>query len=215
MDSLFDDAQLLVIYKPPGFIVEGPSKNGQDSLTTLLASQLRKPVYPCHRLDKDTTGVLVFAKNKGSLKSISEQFAKRRVRKIYLACVAGEWDPAWNRVETRIQRTSENRMFNSEEGKEAVTTFRRLTFWNNRSLLEALPKTGRTHQIRLHCLYHQCPISGDSLYGIRSEDQPPMALHAWQLRFKHPTTSEALNLQAPLPDYWQTHWLKNCPVEIR
>lgn len=215
MDSLFEDDQLLVINKPTGFIVEGPPKDGQKSLTTLLISQLKKPIYPCHRLDKDTTGVLLFAKSKRTLTLISELFAKRKVRKTYLACVDGEWDLRWNKVETKIKRSSDQRMINSIEGKYSMTTFRRLANWNNKSLLEALPKTGRTHQIRLHCLFHNCPISGDSLYSNPSENNTPMALHAWQLRFNHPISKEALNLKAPLPDYWQNHWLKDCPFEIR
>ena len=214
MDTLFEDDQLLVINKPAGTIVEGPAKDGLESLETQLSSRFDKPIFPCHRLDKDTTGVLVFAKTKAALTAVSEQFAKRRVRKTYLVCLDGQWDPGWNRVDTKIQRLPDQRMANSTEGKEAVTTFRRLAFWNGKSLVEALPKTGRTHQIRLHCLFHQCPVSGDKLYATVTDDQPPMALHAWQLRFQHPTSGDPLILKAPLPDYWHTHWLKDCPVDM-
>ncbi|MDA0346637.1 MAG: RluA family pseudouridine synthase [Verrucomicrobia bacterium] len=214
MDPIFEDDHLLVINKKPGFIVEGPARNGLESLSTILSSKLGKPVHACHRLDKDTTGVVVFAKNKAALSAISEQFARRQVRKTYLVCVDGEWDKGWNRVQTKILRTDEQQMANSTEGKDSTTTFRRLAFWNKRSLLEALPKTGRTHQIRLHCLFHGCPVSGDGLYGSRTEDQPSMALHASQLRIQHPVSKASLLITAPLPDYWHTHWLKDCPLEI-
>ena len=214
MERLFEDSQLLVINKPAGCITEGPVKNGQASLTDMLSHDLEKEVFACHRLDKDTTGVLVFAKTKLALRALSEQFSKRQVRKTYLAAVEGTWSKSWNRVHTRIRRTAKGSLENSSDGKEAITTFRLLAQWNGRSLIEALPKTGRTHQIRLHCLYQGCLISGDGLYGDRSEDMPPMALHASELRLLHPASGEPLRIGSALPDYWLKVWLKDCPVEI-
>lgn len=214
MDILFEDSDVLVLNKPAGFIVEGPSKNGRLSLTDHIRKELGLPVYACHRLDRDTTGVLVFARNKNALSSINHQFASRRVKKTYLARVEGDWNPTWNRVETCISKKDDGSMVNSVNGKEAVTTFRRLANWDHKSLIEALPKTGRTHQIRLHALYHSCPISGDSRYGNPSDKSHPMALHARKLQLIHPEGKQPLEVIAPLPAYWANYWLKNCPIEL-
>jgi RluA family pseudouridine synthase len=214
MDILIEDSSILVLNKPAGFIVEGPAKNVKNSLTSQLEKKFKSSFFPCHRLDRDTTGILVFAKTKKALVNISKQFSDRKVRKNYLAKVQGNWNPAWSRVETRVQRTPEGPMENTNQGKLAITTFRRLAQWDGKSLIEALPKTGRTHQIRLHCLYHECPISGDTVYGTPSSEDKPMALHAWKLKFKHPETDESISIQAPLPDYWRDYWLLDCPVDI-
>jgi RluA family pseudouridine synthase len=214
MDILIDDSSILVLNKPAGFIVEGPFKDGRFSLTDQLEQEFKKYFYPCHRLDRDTSGILVFAKRKKVLVHLSKQFSDRKIRKTYLARVEGNWDTTWNRVESLIQRSPLGHMENGKQGKLAVTTFRRLAQWNQHSLLEALPKTGRTHQIRLHCLYHDCPISGDAVYGTPTSVEKPMALHAWKLQFLHPESGESISVNAPLPDYWKTHWLKDCPVEI-
>jgi RluA family pseudouridine synthase len=214
MDILIEDSSILVLNKPAGFIVEGPAKNAKNSLTSQLVEKFKSSFFPCHRLDRDATGILVFAKTKKALVNISKQFSDRKVRKNYLAKVQGNWNPAWSRVETRVQRTPEGPMENTNQGKLAITTFRRLAQWDGKSLIEALPKTGRTHQIRLHCLYHECPISGDTVYGAPSSEDKPMALHAWKLKFKHPETDESISIQAPLPDYWRDYWLLDCPVDI-
>lgn len=214
MDILFEDSDVLVLNKPAGFIVEGPSKDGRLSLSDRIRKELGLTVYACHRLDRDTTGVLIFARNKKALSSINQQFASRRVKKTYLARVEGDWSPTWNRVKTCIAKQDDGSMINSDSGKESVTTFRRLANWNHKSLIEALPKTGRTHQIRLHTLYHNCPISGDTRYGNQTDVSEPMALHARKLQLTHPERKQPIELLAPLPDYWANYWLKDCPIEL-
>lgn len=210
MDILFEDKHLLVVNKPAGVLSEG----SEESLSVQLSDQRNEALSPCHRLDRDTSGLIVLARNKPALTRISSQFASRTVRKAYLACVEGEWLPSWNRVETRIRRLPDGRMANDGKGKPARSTFRRLACWDGRSLLEVLPKTGRTHQIRLHCLHQGCPIAGDGLYGTADPGGTPMALHARELRFRHPASGEPLTLTAPPPDYWPAYWLLGCPVEI-
>lgn len=214
MDILFEDSSLLAINKPAGRISEGPAKDGLSSLEAFLRESMGIDLYPCHRLDRDTTGVLLFAKSKPALTSVHQQFSKRQVRKAYLVCVDGEWDPAWTRIETYIERHRDGSLINANKGKQALTTFRRLAHWNGRSLLQALPKTGRTHQIRLHCAFKKCPVLGDALYGSSSNAESTMALHASELRLRHPASHESLSIQAPLPAYWATEWLKGCPFEI-
>ena len=214
MELLFEDDHLIVVNKLPGMITEGVPKGKNLSLSDRIEAQNGLPVYACHRLDKDTTGVVVFAKSKIALKQVFSQFSERKVRKLYLVRVDGVWESSWNRVDTLIARDTDGRMKNSDCGKKSLTTFRRLATWDKFSLLEALPKSGRTHQIRLHCLHHSCPVSGDGMYGLRDPDQPPMALHARQLFLKHPLSGKSLILEAPLPEYWRSHWLKGCPVEL-
>ncbi len=214
MNTLAEDSDILVVNKSAGCVVEGPSKNGVLSLVDSIRKEYGVTVYPCHRLDLNTTGAVVLAKNKKALVAINEQFASKRVRKTYLARVDGNWDPSWNLVRTLISRNADGSMQNGETGKEAITTFRRLANWDNKSLVEVLPKTGRTHQIRLHTALHNCPISGDTRYGVKTEVTYPMALHARNLKLKHPRTQEPLDIFAPLPDYWYTYWLRNCPLEV-
>jgi RluA family pseudouridine synthase len=214
MEIIFEDRELIIVNKPAGVIVEGADAGTPPSLTDQIQKRVQQEVFPCHRLDRDTTGIVVFAKKKQALKHAFAQFSNRSVRKTYLAVVDGDWDPAWNRVETKIKRQADGSMANSIDGKVALTTFHRLSNWDGKSLLQILPKTGRTHQIRLHCLYHNCPVSGDSLYGKRTSDHPPMALHAWQIQFHHPKSGEPMLLKASLPVYWANYWLKDCPYEL-
>ncbi|MBH53209.1 MAG: hypothetical protein CMI18_02555 [Opitutaceae bacterium] len=214
MNVLFQDKHILVVNKPARIVTEGPDHNKRDSLEKQLIARLEQVLWPCHRLDRDTTGAIIFAKSKSGKACIAKQFEKRQVRKSYLVCVHGEWQPEWNRVETHIARTTSGKMANTNRGKRSITTFRKLAFWNGKSLLEALVKTGRRHQIRLHCLHHQCPILGDRIYGKRAVNDPPMALHARQIRFRHPSTEAGLTVDASLPDYWHNHWLKDCPINI-
>lgn len=215
MDKIYEDSQILVVNKPPSVITEGPTIGSVESMEYRLSQTQSSSCFACHRLDRDTTGVLLFAKGKPSLKALNEQFANRRVRKTYIACIRGEWETNWSRIETHIRRNSSGGWENAQQGKKAISTIRRLAFWNNQSLIEVLPKTGRTHQIRLHCAHQNCPILGDDLYNTQETDKVPMALHARELRFVHPTTQKPLQFQAPLPDYWHDHWLKDCPLELR
>lgn len=216
MEVLFEDHALLIVNKAAGKIVEGPPMDGNESMQDILEADFDARLYPCHRLDKDTTGIVIFARQPSVLKSVFKQFEKKQVRKTYLARVDGEWPKSINRVESRIIRNPDGGCLNSDsEGKPSLTTFRCLDRWDGASLLEALPKTGRTHQIRLHCLKAGCPVSGDTLYNNPTEDEPTMALHAWKIRFKHPTSGESLQIIAPIPDYWKNHWLLGSSVDFQ
>ncbi len=214
MEVLFEDHVLLIVNKPAGLIVEGPALMGIKSLQVTLEERFNAKLHPCHRLDKDTTGIVIFARQPSVLKAMFKQFERKQVRKTYLARVNGEWPKSMNRIETRIARNPDGGWLNStSEGKQSLTTFRCLDRWASASLLEVLPKTGRTHQIRLHCLKAGFPISGDTLYSTPTEGSPTMALHGWKIRFKHPTTGESMEVSAPLPDYWKNHWLLGSSVD--
>lgn len=164
---------------------------------------------PLHRIDRDTSGLVLFAKNSRWNREFSEMFEKKRIRKEYWAIVNGNWDPSRNKVETKIHRTSQGGWETHPElGKKAKTTFRVLGKNDTHTWLQALPKTGRTHQIRLHCLEGSCPIVGDRFYS--DDHGNPLLLHAHSLRFLHPAGTGEIRLKADVPPYW-AQWLRKFP----
>jgi 23S rRNA pseudouridine1911/1915/1917 synthase len=156
-----------------------------------------------HRLDKETSGVLVVAKDEDSLQALHEQFRNREVRKIYLALVRGRVQPPEGIIEVPIGRDpgDRQRMTALPEGRYARTRYRIVEFFRKHTLLEAHPYTGRTHQVRVHLSWLGHPVVGDNRYGPRR--QPLLKdrhfLHALRLGFTHPTTGEDMTFEAPLP----------------
>lgn len=207
-DSLkivFEDSDLLAVDKPRGLLVEG-FEGGERSLESLVREYVGPRGRALHRLDRDTTGVVLFAKNSKWNRALSELFEKKRIRKEYWAIVSGNWDKRINKVDTRICRQENGRWRNSKtEGKAALTTFRVLGREGERSWVQALPKTGRTHQIRLHCLAAGCPIVGDRFYS--DDDSNPLLLHARSLSFPHPNGGGEVRLTSDPPEDW-CKWLK-------
>jgi 23S rRNA-/tRNA-specific pseudouridylate synthase len=178
----------------------------------LLERRLQRPLVLFHRLDIDTTGVVLLGKNRSINAAMAAMFEGRKIRKTYWAVVAGRWRPQWNRIETRIARTATGGWHNVVAGgRLAVSTCRVLAGGGEKSWVEFLPKTGRTHQVRLHCLAMGCPILGDGVYG---EAGPvPIALHARRIDMRHPLSGSTLRIEAPLPPYWADVWLRGLDVE--
>jgi len=213
-EVLFEDEVLLAVNKPPRLAVHPTRDPARPSLQSTVEEWAGKRLTLFHRLDADTTGVVLFGKDRGINPAMAAQFEQRQLRKVYWAVVRGRWRPAWNRVATRIRWAGQGRWRNATEGgEEAVSSFRVLIASDDRSWLEVLPKTGRTHQIRLHCLAHRCPILGDRTYGEAGSEDPPMALHARQLVFCHPRTSDPIRIVAEPPSYWREHWLRGMVEE--
>jgi len=159
-----------------------------------------------HRLDKDTTGALVAAKNEKAMANLVEQFKAGQVRKEYLAVAHGTPAPAAGTVKTLIGRSSHDRQKMSarpSSGRPAVTHYRVEESWDDVSLLRVRIETGRTHQIRVHMAHIGHPVVGDRQYGRRRAALPmPVArqmLHAETLAFRHPRTGQPLEFKAPLP----------------
>ncbi len=201
---------MLAIDKPSGLLVEGLG-SGESTLTDWVGSYLNSGARPLHRIDRDTSGLVLFAKNSKWNRYFSELFEKKRIRKEYWAIVMGLWDPRRNKVETKIRRTSEGNWENHpEHGKDAKTTFRILGKTISHTWIQALPKTGRTHQIRLHCLEGGCPIVGDRFYS--KDDGNPLLLHAHGLRFLHPAGTGEIRLESDVPSYWR-NWLRKFSVQ--
>lgn len=217
LDILYEDDQLIVINKQPDLVVH-PNENFRDgtlvnalvhhdpeSFKRLIDENLRPGVV--HRLDKDTSGALVIAKNLTARKRLKEAFKERDVEKTYLAIVIGEFGRVTGRIENLIGRHPVNRtkMAVVEElGKRAVTNYRVLGSNGELSLMQVRIETGRTHQIRVHFADLKHPILGDAVYGGRQRgitiEAPRQMLHAWKLVFPHPTTGVKREYMAPPPE---------------
>jgi 23S rRNA pseudouridine1911/1915/1917 synthase len=215
LDILWEDSSLLVVNKPAGMLVHpGSSGKGGTLVNALLAhcdhlSMVGGVLRPgiVHRLDKNTSGVMVVAKDDPTHLALAAQFRKRIVRKTYLALVRGKPSPSEGTIEAKIGRSPKAGKKMTVEGRysrEAVTTYRMLRQWENWSLLELHPLTGRTHQIRLHLRFINCFLVGDDLYGERRAKDflyklTRAMLHAKSLGFFHPRKEEWMEFEAPLP----------------
>lgn len=208
---LFEDDDLLVINKPAGLSVHpGAGQNHGTLVHALLdrnlsgiGGKLRPGIV--HRLDKETSGALVVAKNDATHLALSQQFQARTVGKIYLALVAGRLRRNSGTIDVPIARhqVARKKMAITPRGRAARTDFRVLRAGLTRTLLECRLHSGRTHQIRVHLQHLGHPVLGDKVYGGRhAHDFPRQMLHAWKLSFDHPRTSERMNFEAaPPPDF--------------
>lgn len=210
---LFEDDYLLVIDKPPGLVVHPAAGHWSGTLVNALVhhwggrpadlDELRPGVV--HRLDKDTSGVLVIAKDADTLAKLSDQFRDRTVQKEYLAIVEGVPTPREGIIDLPLARhaTDRKRMAVRTGGRAAVSAYEVLATDGRRSLVRVRPRTGRTHQIRVHLASLGCPIVGDRTYARGREsvrELPRQALHAAAIGFVHPRTGEPLRFEAPLPE---------------
>jgi 23S rRNA pseudouridine1911/1915/1917 synthase len=207
---LYEDPDLLVLDKPAGLVVHPGAGNATGTLVQALLHHCKdlsgiggveRPGI-VHRLDKETSGCLVIAKNDIAHQSLAAQFADRIVEKTYLAIVEGTLRRGSGVIEEPIGRHRVHRQKMAvvplEKGREAVTNYRVLAAAEGLSLVECLPKTGRTHQIRVHLKHLGHPLAGDPVYGRRGKFERHL-LHAWKLSFNHPRSGERLTFTAPVP----------------
>lgn len=208
---LYEDDGLLVLDKPAGMAVHGGSGVSLGVIEQLRAERPEARFLELvHRLDRDTSGVLMLAKKRTALVHIHEQLRKGQVRKFYLALVRGIWRIGKRDVKFPLHKyslsTGERRVRVSEEGVASHTIIRRQWTKNGFSLLEAELKTGRTHQIRVHLAHLGYPIAGDGKYGdfpfnkeLAKRGLKRMFLHASRTVIRHPSTGDELVFEAPLP----------------
>lgn len=215
LDLLYEDRDLLVVNKPPGLVVHPAAGHQRGTLVNALLhhcpelSGIGGEERPgiVHRLDKDTSGCLVVAKTEKAHHILTRQFQARQVKKIYVALVHGSVRTGQRRITLPIGRHEKERKrmgVRTRKGRETETTFRVLRSATRCSLVEVIPTTGRTHQIRVHMAAIGHPVVGDKLYGGRRERKsrwkvPRHLLHAWKLAFPHPRTGTWVNTTAPLP----------------
>ncbi|MBI5284453.1 MAG: RluA family pseudouridine synthase [Chloroflexi bacterium] len=208
LDVLFEDGDLLAVNKPPGMTVHpSPGHTHATLVNAILAhcadlSGIGGVLRPgiVHRLDRDTSGVILVAKNDAAHNGLARQLKERSVEKTYLALVEGTPKRADGVIDAPIARDPRNRqrMAVIEGGRESVTHYRVVERFTGASLLEVWPKTGRTHQIRVHMAAIGHPIVGDKVYGKPSRLVARQFLHAWRIAFTHPITNEKMQLEAPL-----------------
>jgi len=213
---IYEDDALLILNKPPGMAVHGGSG---ISLGVVEQLRLERPEAPflelVHRLDRETSGVLMLAKKRGALVKLHEAMREGRMEKHYLTLVKGKWCDEKRNVKLPLQKYltagGERRVSVSEDGQSAHTIFRLRQAWRDFSLLEAELKTGRTHQIRVHLAHLGFPIAGDDKYGdfalnkeLSKKGLKRMFLHAHRLIIEHPISGEQLHLEAPLPEDLQS-----------
>lgn len=210
---VYEDADVLVIDKPRGMVVHpAPGHAGGTLVNAALAHAddlsgiggERRPGI-VHRLDKDTSGVMVVAKTTDALKNLLQQFRRREVEKVYLALVDGAPPSPTGQVEAPLARSPRHRkriaVVQAPGSRLAVTRFQTRERFPLHSLLELRPITGRTHQIRVHLQFLGCPVVGDRVYGRRQPTLPVarQQLHAWQLTFRSPGESQPRTFEAVVP----------------
>lgn len=216
LDILYEDEDLLVLNKPKGLVVHPAPGNREETLVNGLLdynphlSTINGKYRPgiVHRIDKDTSGLLVIAKTDEAHHHLTEQFAIHNISRRYKALVLGDIHESTGEIRLPIGRDPKSRvkMAVVSGGKSAVTRYRVLEHFKSHALVECTLETGRTHQIRVHMAYLKHPVAGDPMYGhntplIRTTGQ---YLHAFHLGFVHPTTGEMMSFDAPLPEYFQT-----------
>jgi 23S rRNA pseudouridine955/2504/2580 synthase len=215
-DIVHEDNGLLVIHKPSGLAVHGGSGISLGVIELLRAARPdAKFLELVHRLDRDTSGLLLLAKKRSLLVALHEQLREGRVRKVYLALVRGHWRDGRRAVKLPLQKhvlaNGERRVSVADDGQAAHTIFRLRKAWPDSappfSLLEAELKTGRTHQIRVHLAHLGFPLAGDDKYGdfplnksLKKQILKRMFLHAFQITVTHPESGQPLHFEAPLPD---------------
>lgn len=209
LNILHEDSAILVLNKPAGLVVHPGAGNADGTLVNALLfhcaglSVIGGTERPgiVHRLDKETSGCLVIAKTDSAHRSLSSQFADRLVQKVYLALVDRVPRMPHGLIEASIGRHAVHRqkMSVDERGRESATHYRVIASHEGKALVECRPRTGRTHQIRVHLKHLGHPIVGDPLYGRRAGHHRHF-LHAWKIAFTHPQTGKPLDFSAPLPD---------------
>jgi 23S rRNA pseudouridine1911/1915/1917 synthase len=214
LNIVFENDDLIVVNKPAGMVVHPAAGHSSGTLVNAvlgydpdlegIGGEERPGVV--HRLDKETSGLILLAKNERAHRWLQEQFRLRQVNKTYLALVDGKPPTPSGRVETYIGRDPKHRkqmaIVSENKGREAVSEYKTVEEFQKHTLLEFYPHTGRTHQIRLHCAFLKCPIVGDKVYGRKN---PSMEigrhfLHAHRLSIVLPNEKTPREFEAPLPE---------------
>lgn len=209
LDIIYNDNDIIVVNKPAGVLTHPTEKIKSGTMVNFLLNitslcktdnSLRPGVV--HRLDRDTSGVMVFAKTDSAWESLVLQFKNRLVEKEYLAIVKGRFYPFKKEVEFTITHKDDRTgmAVHYLKGKKAVTVIEVIKYIDNLTLVKAKPITGRTHQIRLALSHTGYPVIGDVKYGIKSELISRVALHSYKLSFYHPSTNQRCEFKAPVPD---------------
>ncbi|WP_163579717.1 RluA family pseudouridine synthase [Gracilibacillus saliphilus] len=212
IDIVYEDEDILVINKKSGMVVHPAAGHQEDTLVNALLyhcddlsgiNGVKRPGI-VHRIDKDTSGLLVVAKHDVAHERLAEQLKEKKIKRAYKAIVHGDIPHEYGSIDAPIGRSEKNRqlMDVTEKGKDAVTHFEVIERLHGKfTFVKCVLETGRTHQIRVHMKYIGYPLVGDPKYGQRKTiDVDGQALHAYHLSFEHPVKQEQMEFEAPLPD---------------
>jgi 23S rRNA pseudouridine1911/1915/1917 synthase len=217
LDILYKDDDLLVINKPAGMVVHPSAGHSQGTLVNAILAHsphlniggVERPGI-VHRLDSETSGIIVVAKNDAAMRDLQAQFKSRRVKKTYLALVEGTVKPPRGKIDAPIGRDPKHRqkmaVMTKGERREAVTVYRTIANLGTYSLLEVEPQTGRTHQIRVHLAFLGFPVVADAIHGKKKNalGLTRQFLHAWKIAFTLPRGGREMSFVAPLPaELWE------------
>lgn len=216
LDVIFEDNDVIIVNKEKGIVVHPGNGNPDGTLANAILERCKDSLSGIggtirpgivHRIDKDTSGLIIVAKNDKAHLKISKQIQERKVSKTYIALVRGVIKENEATINMPIGRSTKDRkkMAVTKNGKEAITHFKVLKRYEGFTLLEVKIETGRTHQIRVHMAEIGYPIVGDEVYsnGKNPFNVKGQMLHAAKLEFIHPTTDEKVTFEAPLPQYFQ------------
>jgi 23S rRNA pseudouridine1911/1915/1917 synthase len=217
LDIIYEDGSIIVVNKLAGMLVHPTHRDKNGTLLNALVFYLNKEQFEktdaspennlvrpglVHRLDKETSGLMVIAKSVNIHRKLAREFMKKRVEKRYIALVEGTFRDSEGTIESSIGRFAERKMWDiKEDGKMSVTRYKIIDRSNGRTLLQLEPVTGRTNQLRIHCASVGHPIIGDVQRGGPEFER--LCLHAAELKFKHPTTNEPVAFAAPVPSEFQ------------
>ncbi|MCH9797482.1 23S rRNA pseudouridine(955/2504/2580) synthase RluC [Porticoccus sp.] len=216
---LYEDDALLVLNKPSGLAVHGGSGIKLGLIEALRLIRPKTDYFELvHRIDRETSGCLIVAKKRSSLRYLQEQMRSKRISKVYRALATGKWPRGMRRIDLPLmafeQKTGEKIVRVNPKGKKSVTIFSVMKRYRNFTLLEALLETGRTHQIRVHAQHIGCPLAGDNKYGlddinkdIRKSGLKRMFLHALKIGFSLPC-GKNIFIEAPMPSDLSEHLME-------
>lgn len=216
---IYEDDHMLILNKPSGTAVHGGSglKFGAIEALRALRPDARF-LELVHRIDRDTSGILLVAKKRSALRKLQEQFRNKTVQKYYFALVMGEWKASCKKVTAPLLKNEVNSIVRvNPQGKPSDTRFKVLERFPQATLVQASPVTGRTHQIRVHCQYEGHPIAWDDRYGdprfdayTKKTGLGRLFLHAANIKFTHPNTDEMMDISAPMEPV-----LERCLAKLR
>lgn len=209
IEIIYEDDDLLVVNKPAGLLTSTTPREKRPTLLKMVEGYMertdpRRRIGLIHRLDRDASGLLVFAKTEPAYDSLKTQFYRHKVERAYLAVVEGKPNPPAGRIDTYLMELPDGRVVRVRQrgkGQHAITDYQTIESKGDRSLVEVTLHTGRKHQIRSHLSQRNCPIVGDEMYGSRHDDEP-LHLCAVRLGFTHPRTRERVVWEIDPPFEW-------------